>query len=84
MSNGAKMLVFTSFNKMNDIINVDFKKRFGIYTASIDGRTPATLRQDIVDEFSNFQGAALLVLNPIAAGSGLNITAANHVFHHGW
>lgn len=81
-SNGAKMLVFTSYNRMNDMIVEDLARRFGIYTNSIDGRTVAEDRQKIVDEFSNVKGAAALVLNPIAAGAGLNITAANHVIHY--
>ena len=82
ISNGAKMLVFTSYNRMNDMIVEDLARRFGIYTNSIDGRTVAEDRQKIVDEFSNIKGAAALVLNPIAAGAGLNITAANHVIHY--
>lgn len=82
VANSAKMLVFTSYNKMNDIIREDFAKRFGIYSNSIDGRTPTVDRQKIIDEFSSVKGAAVLVLNPIAAGAGLNITAANHVIHY--
>lgn len=81
-ANSAKVLVFTSYNLMNDMIVTDLGKRFGIYANSIDGRTEATERQNIVDEFSAIKGAAVLVLNPIAAGAGLNITAANHVIHY--
>lgn len=80
--NAAKMIVFTSYSKMNDIITGDLARRFNIFAASIDGRTPASERQRIVDTFSDTGGAALLVLNPIAAGTGLNITAANHVIHY--
>ena len=39
-------------------------------------------RQAVVDDFSAFDGPAVLVLNPRAAGTGLNITAANHVIHY--
>lgn len=35
-----------------------------------------------MDTFNNYQGSALLALNPRAAGTGLNITAANHVIHY--
>lgn len=82
IENCAKVLVFTSYNGMNDMITADFKRRFGIYTGSIDGRTPIADRQKIVDEFSAVRGGAALVLNPAAAGTGLNITAANHVIHY--
>lgn len=82
VANGAKILVFTSFTKMIDIIVSDIKNRFGIYSNSIDGRTAINDRQKIIDEFSTIEGSALLALNPIAAGAGLNITAANHVIHY--
>lgn len=82
VANGAKILVFTSFTKMIDIIVSNIQNRFGIYSNSIDGRTAINDRQKIVDEFSAVEGSALLALNPIAAGTGLNITAANHVIHY--
>jgi SNF2 family DNA or RNA helicase len=82
VQNGAKMLVFTSFNRMSDLIVSDFVRRFGIYVSFIDGRTPVPDRQKIVDEFSAIEGPAVLILNPRAAGTGLNITAANHIIHY--
>jgi len=78
----SKVIVFTSFNRMNELIRHDIKARFGIYTQSIYGETDVGSRQKIVDEFSAVQGPALLALNPVAAGTGLNITAANHVIHY--
>lgn len=80
--NGEKTIIFTSFTKMIDIISEDIPKRFDIPSWKIDGRTPVSYRQDIVDHFSEIRGAAVLVLNPKAAGTGLNITAANHVIHY--
>lgn len=80
--NGSKVIVFSSYTKMADFIVADIKERFGVYTNFIDGRTPIASRQDVVDEFSQHEGPALLSLNPKAAGSGLNITAANHVIHY--
>ena len=40
------------------------------------------MRQKRVDEFSAYDGPGALVMNPKAAGVGLNITAANHVIHY--
>jgi SNF2 family DNA or RNA helicase len=77
-----KAIVFTSFNDMNRIFCRDIPKRFNVETLSITGDTSPNERQLIVDKFSNFDGSALLVLNPRAAGTGLNITAANHVIHY--
>ncbi len=48
----------------------------------MDGRIPSNHRQGMIDEFSDKPGAALLVLNAKTGSTGLNITAANHVFHY--
>jgi len=80
--NSEKAIVFTSFQKMTDILVTDISSRFGVHVAFIDGRVPIHDRQAVVDDFSAFDGPAVLVLNPRAAGTGLNITAANHVIHY--
>lgn len=77
-----KAIVFTSFSKMIQLIVEDIHQRFGVYTNFIDGSVDSAKRQQVVDDFSSANGAALLVLNPNAAGTGLNITAANHVIHY--
>jgi len=79
---GEKAILFTSFRKMTDILLTDIPKRFAVPTTFIDGRTSVEDRQTTVDRFSKVRGGALLVLNPRAAGTGLNITAANHVIHY--
>lgn len=82
ISNNEKAIVFTSFTKMSDIICFDMNNRFNIPAFKIDGRTPISTRQLVVDQFSQTIGPAILVLNPKAAGTGLNITKANHVIHY--
>ncbi len=77
-----KAILFTSYNKMFDILQEDIPKRFGIKVLAINGATPTAERQSIIDCFSDVAGAALLVLNPRAAGAGLNITAASRVIHY--
>jgi SNF2 family DNA or RNA helicase len=81
-ANGEKVLVFTSYTAMADLILSLLLDQFGCYVRTIDGRTPVPQRQEIIDEFSKTAGKAALVLNPRAAGAGLNITAANHVIHY--
>lgn len=77
-----KAIIFTSYTKMFDIFREDIPARFGVPVWEINGDTPVPDRQKIVDLFSNHSGAALLILNPRAAGTGLNITAANYVIHY--
>jgi SNF2 family DNA or RNA helicase len=77
-----KVLIFTSFQEMADILTSDLAHRYSIPCTFIDGRVAIPDRQTVVDHFSSHAGPAVLVLNPRAAGTGLNITAANHVVHY--
>ncbi|MFZ4387845.1 MAG: DEAD/DEAH box helicase [Chthoniobacterales bacterium] len=82
-SGGEKCLIFTSYTGMIDILLQDLPQRFNkLYFNFIDGRVPIPGRQMIVDEFSVVSGGGGLILNPKAAGVGLNITTANHVIHY--
>ena len=79
---GHKVIIFTSFTGMTDIFMADLSRRYHAHCDWIDGRTEVEQRQRIVDVFQDAPMAAILVLNPKAAGTGLNITAANHVIHY--
>ncbi len=82
ISRNEKVIVFTSYKRMFDIFLKDIPKRFGIAINTINGDTPVSDRLKIVDWFNQYDGSAMLVLNPRAAGTGLNITGANHVIHY--
>lgn len=77
-----KVIIFTSFTAMADMIARHVEKRFGTFAGVIDGRLGIDDRQPLIDRFSAVMGGAVLVLNPKAGGAGLNITAANHVIHY--
>jgi SNF2 family DNA or RNA helicase len=80
---GRKVLLFSVFNAVGKILR-EIATSTGIPDAmwgAINGSTPQEDRQAIVDEFSEHSGPAVLILNPKAAGAGLNITAANVVIH---
>jgi SNF2 family DNA or RNA helicase len=81
-ANGEKVLIFTSYTEMADILLADIGNRYAVPCSVIDGRTPVPDRQPAVDRFGQVMTAAALILNPRAAGTGLNITAANHVIHY--
>lgn len=82
LSREEKIIVFTSYKKMFDIFKSDIPNRFGIQLWTINGETPVEKRQEIVDRFNKLNGSGMLILNPRAAGTGLNITGANHVIHY--
>jgi SNF2 family DNA or RNA helicase len=80
-ANGRKVIVFALFNRIGDLIRTACKDFAETYWGAINGSTPQEDRQTIIDEFSAHDGAACLILNPKAAGAGLNITAATVVVH---
>jgi len=47
----------------------------------LHGGTPKAARDEMVERFQAPEGPALFVLSLKAGGTGLNLTAANHVIH---
>lgn len=80
-ANGRKVIVFALFNRIGDLLKQASSSTANTYWEAINGSTPQEDRQSIIDTFSAHQGPACLVLNPKAAGAGLNITAATVVIH---
>ncbi len=79
--NNDRVLLFTSFNQTAEYLARALKEFWpNAYVDCINGNSPADQRQEQVDNFAK-AGAGSLVLNPKAAGVGLNITAARHVIH---
>jgi SNF2 family DNA or RNA helicase len=81
---GKKVLIFAAYNHCGELIKKASIQKVlpTAYWDSINGSTPQADRQTIVDQFSQYVGPAVLVLNPKAAGAGLNITAATVVIHY--
>lgn len=73
---GGKTLVFCGHTAVIDGIAARLE-RFG--AAVIDGRTPATRRQEIIDAFQGPGGPRVIVAHIRAAGEGLTLTAADRV-----
>ncbi|MEQ1597459.1 MAG: DEAD/DEAH box helicase [Casimicrobium sp.] len=79
---GQKVLIFAIFNKCGDLIRECARDLPSAYWGAINGATAQEERQNIVDAFTDYPGPGCLVLNPKAAGAGLNITAATIVIHY--
>ena len=77
-----KVLLFANFNACGPLLKEAAMHLPRAYWNAINGSTPAVERQAIVDAFSAYDGPAVLILNPRAAGAGLNITAATIVIHY--
>lgn len=83
---GERALVFVEHRRMQYRLIELARARFGLSRIDlINGETPITQRQAIVNRFqrrsAGEQAFDLLVLGPKAAGTGLTLTAATHVIH---
>ena len=75
-----KALIFANHVALLDKLVDCFSLALDIPCWKIDGSVAD--RQSVIDDFTATESAAFLFLNPITTGMGLNITAANHVFHY--
>lgn len=80
-ANGRKVIIFALFNRIGELIRAAWESSSVPHWGAINGSTAQEERQAIVDQFADHDGPACLILNPKAAGAGLNITAATVVIH---
>jgi SNF2 family DNA or RNA helicase len=76
---GEKMLVFTHFAEWGIKLADHLSTRTGTPVACYHGGMSRTARDRVVEEFQTRDGRGALVLSLKAGGTGLNLTAANHV-----
>ncbi len=72
---GEKVIVFSCF----EIPIQKLANEFGDAAVVVTGKTPAAVRQPLVDRFQNDPDARVFVANIVAGGTGLNLTAATQV-----
>ena len=77
VSDGHKALVFSQWTSLLDLIEGPLKQA-GIAFERLDGTT--TNRGEITTRFQTAEGAPVLLMSLKAGGTGLNLTAADHVF----
>ncbi|MBM4358641.1 MAG: DEAD/DEAH box helicase [Deltaproteobacteria bacterium] len=74
---GHKALVFSQWTSLLDRVEAELR-RAGIAFARLDGATRD--RKAVVDAFQAADGPPVMLLSLKAGGTGLNLTAADHVF----
>jgi SNF2 family DNA or RNA helicase len=83
VASGEKALVFTQFRRMGHLLNAMIQSDLDCEALFLHGGTPANKRQHLIDRFQAEDGGApVFILSLKAGGLGLNLTAANHVFHY--
>ena len=83
MAAGEKALVFTQFREMGHLLSAMIQHDLEVDTLFLHGGTPPKRRQQFIDRFQADDGnVPVFILSLKAGGVGLNLTAANHVFHY--
>ena len=78
-----KVLVFTQFREMGDMLSQMIEQRLGERPLFLHGGCSIKERQAMIDRFqTNNRGDQIFILSLKAAGTGLNLTAASHVIHY--
>jgi hypothetical protein len=77
---GDRALVFTQFREMGDRLVTELERALAVPIPFLHGGVGRAARDAMVEDFQA-GGAPVMILSLRAGGSGLNLTAANHVFH---
>ncbi len=80
MPTGDKALVFTQYPGFDRLVP-HLAARLGTGVGFFHGRLNARQRTGVLADFEHGDGPSVLVLSIKAGGRGLNLPAANHVFH---
>jgi SNF2 family DNA or RNA helicase len=81
---GDKALIFTQFAEMGHMLHGYLGAHFGQEVLFLHGGTPQKQRDRMVARFqrdADGSSPPIFILSLKAGGTGLNLTAANHVFH---
>ena len=82
LAEGDRCLIFTQFAEMGQILANCLPGMTGAAVQYLYGGTPPKLRDQMVQRFQEDRHAPpIFILSLKAGGTGLNLTAANHVFH---
>jgi non-specific serine/threonine protein kinase len=78
---GEKALLFTQYAEFGGMLRGHLAARFGREVLFLHGGVGKADRDEMVARFQSDDGPALFVLSLKAGGTGLTLTAANHVVH---
>jgi SNF2 family DNA or RNA helicase len=82
IASGGQALVFTQFRVMGEMLAAMLRHELDREVLLLHGGTPQKEREELIARFQKGDGSApVFVLSLKAGGIGLNLTAANHVFH---
>ncbi|WP_207390536.1 DEAD/DEAH box helicase [Rhodococcus sp. ABRD24] len=80
-ADGERALLFTQFREFGDLVVPYLSERFGVDVPFLHGGVTKIRRDRMVERFQGADGPPIMLLSLKAGGTGLNLTAANHVVH---
>ncbi len=81
IESGEKVLIFTQYTEMGNLLKHFINERYKEEPLFYHGGCTLKQRTSMVDGFQNNRADKIFILSLKAAGTGLNLTAANHVIH---
>ncbi|WP_188487831.1 DEAD/DEAH box helicase [Williamsia phyllosphaerae] len=81
VADGERALIFTQFTAFGEMLAPWLSKVCGEDVSFLHGGLSRTARDRMVSEFQDEAGPPVLMASLKAGGTGLNLTAANHVVH---
>ncbi len=81
VASGHKMLLFSGYTSMFEMIEKELKKR-GIEYLKLTGQTKVAERINLVERFNQDENIKVFLISLKAGGTGLNLTGADMVVHY--
>lgn len=82
VNTSEKVLIFTQFREMGELLQHFIAERYGESPMFYHGGCSLKQRTQMVKDFQDNPADKIFILSLKAAGTGLNLTAANHVIHY--
>jgi SNF2 family DNA or RNA helicase/uncharacterized Zn finger protein len=80
--NGEKVLIFSQYKEMGNLLRTVIHEHFGNKSLQLHGSNTRKERDEMVHSFQNNPLSDTFILSLKAGGTGLNLTAGNHVIHY--
>ncbi|MFC5994070.1 SNF2-related protein [Pseudonocardia hispaniensis] len=81
LAEGDKVLCFTQFTEFASMLVPHLSARFDQEVLYLHGGTNKRQRDEMITRFQSAEGPSIFLLSLKAGGTGLTLTAANHVVH---
>ncbi len=82
LKNDEKLLIFTQYKEMGDLLLKLLKERFEEDVLFLHGSLNRKERDEMVYNFQNYRHHRIFILSLKAGGFGLNLTSAKNVIHY--